>query len=166
MNKDNLKERYNVRWMIRRDLPEVIDIENKSFEFPWNEDDFIRCMRQRNCISLVKENPKNLDEILGFMIYEQYKNRLHILNLGVHPEYRRKGIGTAMVNEVKRKLSGQRRNRILIDVRESNLVGQLFLKSQGFRATSILRNFYEDTDEDTYLMQYNYKDEISNYPTS
>ena len=42
--------RTHIRWMIRRDMPEVLAIEAASFEFPWLEDDFIRCLRQRNCI--------------------------------------------------------------------------------------------------------------------
>ena len=37
----------HIRWMIRRDMPEVLQIEAASFEFPWLEDDFIRCLRQR-----------------------------------------------------------------------------------------------------------------------
>ncbi len=39
----------HIRWMIRRDMTEVLAIEDGSFEFPWTEDDFIRCLRQRNC---------------------------------------------------------------------------------------------------------------------
>ena len=47
--------RVHIRWMIRRDMPEVLDIENQAFEFPWTEEDFIRCLRQRNCIGMVAE---------------------------------------------------------------------------------------------------------------
>ena len=39
-----------IRWLIRRDMPEVMEIENRSFEFPWVEDEFLACLRQRNCI--------------------------------------------------------------------------------------------------------------------
>ena len=157
MNKDNLQTyNYYPRWMIRRDMPEVIGIEKASYEFPWSEDDFIRCLRQRNHIGMVVENPKNCDEILGFMVYELHKNRLHILNLAVHPEYLRHRVGSAMVDKLKGKLSWQRRNKILTEVKENNLVGQLFFKSRVFRATSILRNFYEDSNEDGYIMCYNY----------
>ena len=46
----------HIRWMIRRDMPEVLSIENESFEFPWSEEDFIRCLRQRNCIGMVAEH--------------------------------------------------------------------------------------------------------------
>ena len=47
--------RVHIRWMIRRDMPEVLDIERDSFEFPWSEEDFMRCLRQRNCIGMVAE---------------------------------------------------------------------------------------------------------------
>ena len=41
--------RVDVRWMIRRDMPEVLDVEGDSFKLPWLEEDFIRCLRQRDC---------------------------------------------------------------------------------------------------------------------
>src|SRR5690242_8502098 len=41
--------RVHIRWMIRCDMPEVVTIEAQSFEFPLQEDDFIRCLRQRKC---------------------------------------------------------------------------------------------------------------------
>jgi ribosomal-protein-alanine N-acetyltransferase len=140
--------------MIRRDMPEVLDIENRSFEFAWTEEDFIRCLRQRNCIGMVAE----LDErVVGFMIYELHKNRLHILNFAVSPEFRRRGVAKAMVKKLIGKLSPQRRNRILLEIRETNLDAQLFFREAGFRAISVLRDFYDDTTEDAYLMQYRYR---------
>jgi ribosomal-protein-alanine N-acetyltransferase len=63
-------------------------------------------------------------------------------------------IGTAMVEKLIGKLSGDRRNRIVLEVRETNLDAQLFFKNLGFRAISVLRDFYTDTTEDAYLMQF------------
>ena len=140
--------------MIRRDMPSVLAIENSSFEFSWTEEDFIRCLRQRNCIGMVAEQD---DEVVGFMIYELHKNRLHILNFAVAPGFRRKGIGNAMVSKLLGKLSHERRNRIMLEVRETNLEAQLFFKALGFRAISVLRDFYDDTVEDAYLMQFRYQ---------
>lgn len=145
----------HIRWMIRRDMPEVLEIEDGSFENPWSEDDFIRNGRQRNVIGMVAES--NNDEIVGFMIYELYKTRLHVLNFAVHPAWRRCDIGTAMIVKLKLKLSQQRRVRITLEVRESNVPAQLFFRKQGFRAVSVLRNFYDDSCEDAYLMQYKYQ---------
>jgi len=143
--------KIHIRWMIRRDMAEVIAIETESFEFPWSEDDFVRCLRQRNCIGMVAEMD---DQVVGFMIYELHKNRLHILNFAVADRYRRLGIGTQMVSKLAGKLSDQRRNRILLEIRETNLPAQLFFRHSGFRAVSVLKEFYEDTPEDAYLMQF------------
>ncbi|HEY2761555.1 MAG TPA: ribosomal protein S18-alanine N-acetyltransferase [Pirellulales bacterium] len=142
--------------MIRRDMPEVLAIESQCFEFPWGENDFLRCLRQRNCIGMVAEQD---DRVIGFMIYELHKSRLHILNFAVDSRYRRSGIGSHMVTKLIGKLSTQRRNRILLEVRETNLAAQLFFRSSGFRAVSVLREFYEDTPEDAYLMQYRFRSE-------
>jgi len=143
----------HIRWMIRRDMPEVLDIEMSSFEFPWTEDDFIRCLRQRNCIGMVAEHD---ERVIGFMIYELHKNQLHILNFAVLPEFRRRGAGRQMVAKLIGKLSNQRRNKILLEVRETNLEAQLFFRDMGFRAVTVLRDFYDDTTEDAYLMQFRY----------
>jgi ribosomal-protein-alanine N-acetyltransferase len=144
----------HIRWMIRRDMTAVLEIENENFEFPWSEDDFIRCLRQRNCIGMVAERE---DEVVGFMIYELHKNRLHILNFAVADSHKRCGIGQSMVSKLVGKLSNDRRNRIMLEVRETNLEAQLFFKQLGFRAVSVLHDFYEDSTEDAYLMQYRYQ---------
>ena len=144
----------HIRWMIRRDMPDVLDIENCSFEFPWSEEDFIRCLRQRNCIGMVAEID---DAVVGFMIYELHKNKLHLLNFAVGRHWRRRGIGTQMINKLVSKLSQQRRTRITLEVRETNLSAQLFFRHGGFRAVSVLREYYEDTPEDAYVMQYRYR---------
>lgn len=141
----------HIRWMIRRDIGEVLQIESASFEFPWREEDFIRCLRQRNCIGMVAEHD---ERVVGFMIYELHRNRLHVLNFAVHPDFRRRDIGTAMLRKLASKLSPLRRNRIMLEVRETNLAAQLFFRDQGFRAVSLLRDFYEDTTEDAYLMSF------------
>ena len=148
----------HIRWMIRRDMPDVLEIENSSFEFPWFEEDFIRCLRQRNCIGMVAEYDEH---VVGFMIYELHKSRLHILNFAVHAEFRRSDVGQQMVSKLISKLSHQRRTQITLEVRETNLDAQLFFRDQGFRATTVMRSFYEDTPEDAYLMEYRYQPEPS-----
>ena len=65
------------------------------------------------------------------------------------------------VEKLKSKLSRQRRNRVVLEVRETNLDAQLFFRKQGFLALSVLRDFYEDTVEDAYLMQFRHVAETS-----
>lgn len=140
-----------IRWLIRRDMVEVLEIERENFEFPWSEEDFLCCLRQRNCIGMVAEYDHC---IVGFMIYELHKSKLRILNFAVADDYKRQHVGQQMVNRLIDKLSQQRRKQIVLEVRETNLLAQLFFKNQGFRATTVLRDHYEDTVEDAYVMQY------------
>ena len=59
-------------------------------------------------------------------------------------------------------MSQQRRNVITTEVRESNLDAQLFLSANGFIATEVLKDFWIDTKEDAYAMQFRYGWEIGN----
>jgi ribosomal-protein-alanine N-acetyltransferase len=94
------------------------------------------------------------ERVVGFMVYELNKTRIHVLNFAVAVEGRRSGVGTQMAAKLIEKLSMQRRSRITLEVRETNLAAQLFFRENGFRAVTVLRNFYDDTPEDTYLMVY------------
>ena len=145
--------RVHIRWMIRRDMPEVLQTEQASFEYAWTEEDFLRCLRQRNCIGMVAEQG---EKVVGFMIYELHKAKLHILNFAVHPSCRRSGVGGQMIAKLVSKLSSHRRTAITLEVRETNLAAQLFFKAQGFRAVRVLRAYYEDSGEDAFLMQYSF----------
>ena len=163
-NQTHQPAHVHIRWMIRRDMPEVLDIEQASFEFPWSEEDFIRCLRQRNCIGMVAEHG---ERVVGFMIYELHKTRLHILNFAVATEFRRRGVGRQMIDKLVSKLSSQRRTRITLEVRETNLPAQLFFRSAAFRAVTVLRAYYEDSPEDAYLMQFRHApDEAETLPVN
>src|SRR3954447_26874795 len=143
--------RVHIRWMIRRDMPEVLAIEHASFEYPWCEEEFLRVLRQRNCIGMVAEYG---ERVVGFMIYELHKNRLHVLDFATHPEFRRQGVRHQMVAKLVGKLLSHRRTRIALSIRETNLPAQLFFRIQGFRALEVVREHYPDTGEDAYVMQY------------
>ncbi len=140
-----------IRWLIRRDMPEVLAIENASFEFPWTEEEFVHVLGERNCIGMVAEQ---CHDIRGFLVYELHGKALHILNFAVHPDYRRQGVGRRMVERMIDKLSQQRRVSLTLEVRETNTAAQLFWRAMGFRAVSILRDHYDDTDEDAYVFRY------------
>lgn len=148
--------RVHIRWLIRRDMPEVLAIEAESFEFPWLEGDFAHSLRQRNCIGMIAEHE---NRVVGFMIYELHKTRIHVLNFAVAKAFRRLGVGSQMIAKLASKLSAHRRSRIILEVRETNLEAQLFFRENGFRAVSVLRGYYADTPEDAYIMQHRYRPE-------
>ena len=141
-----------IRWMIRRDMAEVVDIEHRAFPYPWTEEDFIKALRERNVIGQVAEVE---DKVVGYMIYELRKGRIQLLNLAVDIDYRRQGIGTQLLNmHVKRnrEAKNQHKRKIVTAVCEMNLDAQKWLASRGFRALCILREYWRGSDRDAYVM--------------
>jgi ribosomal-protein-alanine N-acetyltransferase len=139
----------HIRWMIRRDMPEVLQIEQDSGGL-WFEEDFLRCLRIRNCIGLVAEYGEH---VIGFVIYELNKNSIRLVALRVSPEFQRRGVGHQFIARLIDKLSMHRRRCIVAEVPETNLDAQLFFKSQGLRAARVDREYFP-SGEDAYVMVY------------
>lgn len=139
-----------IRWLIRRDMPDVLAIESSSFRTPWTDEDFLCCLRQLNCIGMVAES---WNVVRGYMIYELHKGSLELLNIAVKPDVRLRGVGRQMIDKLTAKIN-QRRREINVRVRETNLDAQLFFRACGFRAIGVSPGHYEDTGEDCYLMRY------------
>lgn len=139
--------RVHIRWLVRRDMPEVLAIEHAGFDHPWCEEELLRVLRQEHCIGMVAECG---ERIVGFMIYELHRNRIDVLDFATHPEHRRRGVGRQMILKLVGKLSARRRNRLTVYVRETNLAAQLFYRANGFRAAYVTREHFLDTGEDAY----------------
>lgn len=146
----------HLRWMIRRDMQQVLSIEQVCFDFPWDEEDLSCYLRTRNCICMVAEIN---DTIIGYMVYELYRRRLVLLNLAVIPNFERCGIGAILVNKLIGKLTLDGRSKIAVNVPETNVDAAFFFKSFGFRAVALLRNYYPETSEDAFEMVYSLETE-------
>lgn len=154
--------RQHIRWMIRRDLREVLEIDGAGFSTsPLGEEALLGLLRQRDVIGMVTEEVPAWDgegptpdgPVLGFMVYRLEKSRLVLLRLAVHPAYRRQGVGRAMLAKLAGKLSSHRRTRIALDVAEGNLAAQLWLKACGFTAVRVDRGAADD-GTDSYRFVY------------
>ena len=140
-----------VRWMVRRDFAQVLAIEEMCFEFPWTEQEFRQCLQQPNCLGMVAEHE---GRIVGFIVYETPKNRIFVTNIAVVPEFQRHGIARQMIQKLVTKMIYQQRHKIAVEIRETNLSALLCFRALGFRAATILKNFYEHQSEDAYVLQY------------
>lgn len=148
--------RVHIRWMIKRDLADVLLIERTSFSDPWKAEDFIRALKHRNCIGMVAEDG---DRIAGYMLYKLHKDRIQLLNLAVWKECRRLGVGEQLIDKLIGKLSPNRRKKLVIDVRETNLDAQKWLRRLGVPAKEILHGGY-DAWEDAFRFEYAYQADL------
>jgi len=147
---------FHVRWMIQVDIPIVMEIEGYCFEHPWTEDILMKHLRHRNRVGMVVEDHREgrSKDVIGFMVYELHKTRLHLMNISVHPEFRGIGAGYVLWKTLHTKLFPGKRERISLEVRESWLNTQQWLRRQGFKATSILHGFCRNPPEDAYRFEF------------
>ena len=130
------------RWMQPRHLPEILRIERACFESPWDEEDFYWYLRRKSVVGMIVEID---DQIVGYMVYSKSKSRIELHNIAVEPTHRREGIGKMLIDKPLSKL-----RTVEAVVRETNLAAQLFLRSMGFKAVTVLRKHHGE--EDAYLM--------------
>jgi [ribosomal protein S18]-alanine N-acetyltransferase len=144
----------NTRWMATKDLDRVTDIELRSNDYYLSKDELVLLLRKRNIVAMVATEGS---EVVGFMVYELLNRRIQLISLGVHPGHRRKGVGKQLIQRLCDKLSPRKRTKIFAEVRESNLHLLLFLKKQDFVAVEVLKDYFEDTGEDSFVMQYSHR---------
>lgn len=130
-----------IREAKKADLPDVLTIEQDSFDAPWCERDFVRHCGQSSAGLLVAEFDQ---QVIGFLVYEQRLGKLRVLNVAVTEDYRRHGIGTHLIDELIAALCPDKPRAIVVNVRETNDAAIAFFAKLGFRSTSFLREFYDD----------------------
>lgn len=137
------------RFMIRRDLPEILAIEREAFDAPWEEKYFIETLSQRQNIGMVLECDAR---VVAYMVYTLYRQRIHLANLAVAADCRGRGHGTQLLEVVKRKMAAResRRRTLSLEIRETNVAAQVWFRGQRFRCVEVLRDWYDHTEEDAY----------------
>lgn len=136
----------------------IMKIEETSTENFWNRTTFENHLKERHCKGLVALTGT---EIVGYMTYEldPVNGTIQIWNLVVATDRQRQGVGEALVAELK-DLVGCEFDSILFNVRESNLVAHVFLRSLGFYCGTISLGYFIDVrmnervEEDAYCFDY------------
>lgn len=132
-----------MRWLIRRDLPEVLAIEREAFEQPWTQREFLRELRQQKVIGRVLEVG---DHIAGYMVYENSKRHVTLLNMAVRHDLRRQWLGTGMLEALRDNCVARRRQSVGAWVDETNLRMHLLLRSCGFLAVDRAVEYWPSRD--------------------
>lgn len=139
-----------VRWMIRRDLASILRIESTQ-QSPWSEEDFLSELRKRDVIGMVADIK---GEIAGYIVYQLQNMRFVITKLVVAQEWQGCGVGRLLLSRLIKKLSRDRRSCIAMYVRETSLPLQQFLRAMGFKASKVVREHFDDSGEDAFVMEY------------
>ena len=149
---------FTFRRMAPEDLDRVMEIERDGFAHPWSTDLLRREMSHDwSTILLATElrrGPGGLpvERVLGFIVYWLVHDELHVLNIATAAEERRRGVGTALMEEAQRR--ARRAGAVLatLEVRRSNVGALVLYRDLGYRQVGIRPNYYVDEGEDAIVM--------------
>ncbi|RLF20430.1 MAG: ribosomal-protein-alanine N-acetyltransferase [Thermoprotei archaeon] len=131
------------------DLEQVYDIERASFKDPYPPDLLRTLALFHNDTFLVAVYG---DKVVGYVIGAIRWDVIgHILNIAVHPDYRRRGIGSILMKEIMKRLKEKGARIYRLEVRVSNTPAQHLYERLGFRKAYVIKGYYND-GEDCYVM--------------
>lgn len=138
-----------LRPMNTSDLTNVLEIERASFTYPWSNNFFLQELQVSYAHSLLATIG---EKSVGYVIYWLLPREIDIHNLAVHPAYRRRGIGRALLETVVEEARRQGVSRVTLEVRKSNAAAQKLYHTLGFSAQGVRKGYYSDDGEDAVIM--------------
>ncbi len=144
------------RRMREEDLARVGEIERSGFAHPWSEELLRRELSHAWSVTLVAvdaaPDAAGREVILGFIVFWLVHDEVHVLNIAVAREARRRGIGRALMLEASAE--GRRRGARLatLEVRRSNYPAIELYRALGYRQIGVRPNYYADEGEDAIVM--------------
>ncbi len=135
--------------MLDDDVPRILEIERMSFTSPWSEAAFLQEIHKHYAFSRVAEFRH---EVIGYICVNYLFDEGHILNLAVHPDFRRQGVATVLMKDALHELEKKGCRFFYLEVRVSNLAAKTFYEHFGFRVVAFRKRYYVSPEEDAALM--------------
>jgi ribosomal-protein-alanine N-acetyltransferase len=144
-----------IQKMTENDLPEVLAIETVSFPTPFTINLF-RMELNLNVAHLFVIRKEG--KVIGYVDFWRVGPEVHLITIGVHPDFRKRGVGTQLIEFMLGEARKNRVETVSLDVRPSNLPGLKLYEKFGFRQAGIRRRYYQDNDEDALVLSLHLKD--------
>ena len=133
------------------DLNAIEDIERRAYPTPWSRSMFAGELAKPSSFSLGAFDPE-ADGLVAYLIVSRYVDAWHIMNVAVHPECRRQGVASRLLDELFELTAGDPRRGYTLEVRVSNSGAIRLYERLGFNARGVRRAYYTDNREDALIM--------------
>lgn len=131
-----------LRWCTRADVEELLKLEDRALEWQGlSEKRLLRLLQDKTCFCLVADKPWGAG-IQGYIIWRKFHSSLSVVRLVVHPECRRRKVGSHLLLSVVKRAVDSGREKVWTEVGEDRLDLQLFLQSMAFKAVGVNRDRY------------------------
>jgi [ribosomal protein S18]-alanine N-acetyltransferase len=134
-----------------RDLDGVLEVEAESFTNPWTRDMYAWELQNRSVCHIYLVRMRDLP-VAGFCAFWLVFDEIHINNVAVRPQFRGRGIGTALLHHVLGEGRRLGARRATLEVRASNEAACRLYQHLGFYVAATRRNYYTNPVEDALIL--------------
>ncbi len=140
---------FVIRYMDRKHIPQVLEIERTSYPAPWSETAFSNEMISGVSVAIVALVGES---VAGYVVGWIVADQLHVANIAVSPGHQRRGIGNGMMTWLLEEAVRRGCTSSSLEVRESNQAARSMYGRLGYRSVAIRKGYYSNPAEDAVVM--------------
>jgi ribosomal-protein-alanine N-acetyltransferase len=145
--------------MKEEDIDAVFEIETVSFPHPWKKKQFEEELKSDHShILLATVDHSGKEKVVGYICWWTVADEIHILNLASHPDFRRQGVATTLLNVLLHYAEEKEINIATLEVRRFNTPALQLYKKFGFTVKGIRKGYYPE-GEDAVVMEREIEEE-------
>jgi ribosomal-protein-alanine N-acetyltransferase len=103
----------------------------------WTASDFAD-LKKSGCEIIMSQN--------GFAVWRSVADEAEIITIGVAPNARRQGIGSAILCIIEKNVKNQGVNKIFLEVALNNIAGKKLYENNGYKVVGIRPKYYDGID--------------------
>lgn len=129
---------------------QVAELEKLCFSDPWSE----------KSVASELTNPLSLwlvalegELVAGYVGSQTVLDETDMMNIAVHPDFRRRGVGESLVNALVEELKDRGSRCLTLEVRSSNAPARSLYEKMGFVQIGLRKNYYRNPKEDACILR-------------
>ena len=131
-------------------VAQVAELEKLCFSDPWSE----------NSIASELKNPLSFwlvaldgERVAGYIGSQTVMDESDMMNVAVHPDYRKQGIATALILGLVEELRKRGSRCLTLEVRASNETAISVYRKLEFQEVGRRKNYYRNPREDALILR-------------
>lgn len=131
-------------------VQQIAELEKLCFNDPWSLSSIASELNNRLSFWLVAMED---ERVVGYVGSQTVLGETDMMNIAIHPEYRKRGIAIELISNLMRELAEQGSHSLMLEVRASNEPAKSLYGKLGFEAVGTRKNYYRNPKEDALILR-------------
>ena len=136
--------------MSERHVQQVAELEKRCFADPWSEKSIASELKNPLALWLVADDN---GRVAGYVGSQTVIDESDMMNVAVHPDYRQRGVATALIRELMEQLRRRGSRCLTLEVRASNENAIRLYRKLEFQEVGCRKNYYRNPKEDALILR-------------